>query len=343
MAPNQPITNIEDLATQCGPVRLDSAALIRVQIPLVEPFRISSGQVSVKDAVLVRVCAGEVCGWGEASAMPGSFYSPETPESCLHELIDRLIPSVLGKEFSSIADINDCLERLSSNRFARAAIETACWELLARRQNTSLRELFGSPCRPIASGLAVGMCDTEAELISAVQRHWTEGYKRLKVKIKRRQDISVVRAKGFGENYDNDGTQIFSLKNWQYSGNGFTSKFRGNTMIYLNKYNPATRAWQPLSECPFAFYDRRHTGLAEIVVRISAAPQSITLLRRPVLLGTKLEAVIDGKANSGFTSGDCYTTPAGRLTAGTCVANSPLNLLIRGSFTIPLWMNDTTC
>ena len=57
----------------------------------------------------------------------------------------------------------------------------------------------------------------------------------------------------FGENFDNDGAQIFSLKNWQYAANGFTSKFRGNAMIYLNKYNPKTHGWEPLSECPFSF------------------------------------------------------------------------------------------
>ena len=78
----------------------------------------------------------------------------------------------------------------------------------------------------------------------------------------------------FGENFDNDGAQIFSLKNWQYAANGFTSKFRGNDMIYLNKYNPTTRAWGPLSECPFVFWDPDHDGPGDIVTRFSVAPLS---------------------------------------------------------------------
>ena len=78
----------------------------------------------------------------------------------------------------------------------------------------------------------------------------------------------------FGENYDNDGAQIFSLKNWQYAANGFTSKFRGNAMIYLNKYNPKTHGWGPLSECPFAFWDPDHDGPGDIVTRFSVAPLS---------------------------------------------------------------------
>lgn len=76
----------------------------------------------------------------------------------------------------------------------------------------------------------------------------------------------------FGENFDNDGAQIFSLKNWQYDGNGFASKFRGNSMIYLDKYNAKTRKWEPLSECPFVFYDPSHDGFGEIVARYAVAP-----------------------------------------------------------------------
>ncbi len=77
----------------------------------------------------------------------------------------------------------------------------------------------------------------------------------------------------FGENYDNDGAQIFHITNWQYDAKQFESKFRGNVMIYVNKYDPATHSWTPLSECPFAFYDLNHDGLGEIVLR--AAVQSI--------------------------------------------------------------------
>ncbi|MDR3724635.1 MAG: hypothetical protein P4K83_09135 [Terracidiphilus sp.] len=79
----------------------------------------------------------------------------------------------------------------------------------------------------------------------------------------------------FGENYDKDGAQIFHLTNWQYDGNQFDSKFRGNLMIYVNKYDPVTRTWTPLSECPFAFYDPNHDGLGEIVLRSAVQHKSV--------------------------------------------------------------------
>jgi hypothetical protein len=77
----------------------------------------------------------------------------------------------------------------------------------------------------------------------------------------------------FGENYDNDGASIFPLNHWEYSGNGFNGKFRGNVLMYLNKYDSVTKSWVPLAECPFAFFDPNHDGLAEIVLRVSAVPK----------------------------------------------------------------------
>jgi hypothetical protein len=88
-------------------------------------------------------------------------------------------------------------------------------------------------------------------------RHYQDGY---------------LRYAWFGENYDKDGVQIFDLKNWSYVGNNGNNKFRGNLQIYLNKYDPKTKTWVPLSECPFAFWDYNKDGHGDIVLRVSAAP-----------------------------------------------------------------------
>ena len=114
--------------------------------------------------------------------------------ACERELIDLIVPNVLAMQYASVADLNGRLSQLSSNRFARAAVETAACELLARRQGISLCRLLGIPERRVQSGLAVGLHDTEAELIAAIPRQWSDGYSGLKIKIKRGQDIALVRA-----------------------------------------------------------------------------------------------------------------------------------------------------
>src|SRR5262249_3895802 len=64
-----------------APMTISPIILHWVRIPLLEPFRISNGSVAVKDSIIVEVHAGHLTGFGEASPMAGSFYSPETPES----------------------------------------------------------------------------------------------------------------------------------------------------------------------------------------------------------------------------------------------------------------------
>jgi o-succinylbenzoate synthase len=177
-----------------GPILIRDAVLYHVNIPLVEPFRISSGEVRDKDALLVHLSDGDSFGWGESSAMSGSFYSADTPESCRRELEDVLLPAILDRPFANMEALNDVLQAQPASNFARVAVETAAWELIARRAGLSVAALLGIAPRPIPSGLAVGLYDSEAELLGAIRRQEPERYQRLKIKIKRGQDVALVRA-----------------------------------------------------------------------------------------------------------------------------------------------------
>ena len=176
-----------------GPICFRSAEVIRLAVPMHEPFRISSGEVSSKEAILLRVSDGEFFGWGESSAMPGAFYSTETPDSCEQQVLS-LLPSLLDMEFKAIGDLEACLKSQSLSPFVRVAVETAAWELLARRNGLSLRSLFGLPNAPVATGLAVGLYPEVADLKEALERYRPRDYSRLKIKIKRGQDVELVAA-----------------------------------------------------------------------------------------------------------------------------------------------------
>ena len=186
--------NLSAIPARTGPVEITGAELFRVSIPLREPFRISSGEVSRKDVLLVRISDGSAYGWGESSAMGGGFYSTETPDGCEAELLNVLLPAVLGRQFESIADLNENLSSLTSNCFARVAVETAAWEMMARSRGVSVRELLGISARAIPSGLAVGLYDSTPELLAAIERLRPEQYRRLKIKIKRGHDVALVEA-----------------------------------------------------------------------------------------------------------------------------------------------------
>jgi O-succinylbenzoate synthase len=162
---------------------IDRITLTHVRIPLLEPFRISNGSVSAKDGIIVRVHEGGLVGVGEASPMAGSFYSDDTPESVWALLKDRLVPAVLKARPATAAEAHRTLESLGGSPFARAGIETAYWDLDALKAGKPLWALLGGSGRPLESGLAVGIYDTTAALLGAIELHMREGYRRLKIKI----------------------------------------------------------------------------------------------------------------------------------------------------------------
>jgi O-succinylbenzoate synthase len=185
---------VDDLARRIGPLRFTRFEAFRVAIAMREPFRISSGEVSRKEAALLRAWDGDVFGWGESSAMPGGFYSSETPESCWRELTDTVLPALIGRTFPHVAALDAWLREHTTTPFVRVAVETAAWEMAARARGLSLRALFGLDDRPIPSGLAVGLYDDLDGLRAALDRYGPRDYQRLKIKIKRGHDIDLVRA-----------------------------------------------------------------------------------------------------------------------------------------------------
>src|SRR5262249_50678061 len=103
-----------------GPImpRITAVHLTHIRIPLVEPFRISSGAVSEKDAIIVRLEIDGFIGWGESSPMAGAFYSSDTPDSCWAAMCDEIVPHVLTGDITRETE-------LSGPNFARVGIETA--------------------------------------------------------------------------------------------------------------------------------------------------------------------------------------------------------------------------
>ncbi|HEV7893197.1 MAG TPA: o-succinylbenzoate synthase [Pyrinomonadaceae bacterium] len=176
-------------------LRIESVALRRVRVPLLEPFRISNGVVAEKDAVLVGVRTTEgVEGWGEASPMSGSFYSADTPEGAWRALRETLVPLALGAGEIDARQFYLKLREVQGGPFAKAGLEGALWDAHARTLGVPLCELLGGRARPVASGVAIGIYDTVEELIERVARYVSEGYRRVKIKIQPGWDVGPVAA-----------------------------------------------------------------------------------------------------------------------------------------------------
>jgi O-succinylbenzoate synthase len=176
-------------------ISIKSIALHHVRVPLVEPFRISNGVISEKDAILVEVNTGnDVVGWGEASPMSGGFYSSDTPESAWSALSGSLIPAALNAGEIDVSRFYEQMRAHPGDAFAKASIEGALWDAYANTLQVPFGELLGARARPVASGVAIGIYDHVDELLERVARYIAEGYRRVKIKIQPGWDIEPVAA-----------------------------------------------------------------------------------------------------------------------------------------------------
>jgi len=173
-------------------MRIDRITLTHVRIPLVEPFRISKGEVTEKDGIIVRVAAEGLVGVGEASPMSGSFYSQDTPESVWAHLVGRVVPGVLAARAGAVWEVDRVLSKIGGSPFACAGVETAFWDLEGQASGKPLYEMLGGGKTPVASGLAVGIAPDISSLLRTIETHLADGYKRLKIKIQPGWDVGPL-------------------------------------------------------------------------------------------------------------------------------------------------------
>jgi O-succinylbenzoate synthase len=174
-------------------MRIEQIDFRIVRLPLVRPFQTSSSRKDHLDHILVRIVAGGVIGWGECASPSDPFYCCETTETCWHILRDFLAPLVLDREWSTIDELVGCYRLVKGNRFARAGLEMACWDALARSRGQTLRVLLGGTRSEILSGVSLGIDDRIESLLDLIARYLEEGYRRIKLKIGPGRDVEVLR------------------------------------------------------------------------------------------------------------------------------------------------------
>jgi O-succinylbenzoate synthase len=108
-------------------------------------------------------------------------------------LKDFLAPMVVNREVENAAHIYDLMKRVRGHRMAKAAIETACWDLEAKRLKVPLWKHLGGVRTEIPCGVSIGIQDSPEELIEKIEKEVNAGYQRIKIKIKPGWDIDIVR------------------------------------------------------------------------------------------------------------------------------------------------------
>ena len=183
-------------------IKLKSIELIEINLPLVHFFETSFGRTYDRSMILVRVedaDGGE--GWGEITCGETPGYSDEWTGSAWVTAEKILAPMVVGKEVESAADIWDLMKWVRGHRMAKSGIETACWDLEAKKLGVPLWRHLGGVNSQIECGVSIGIQDSVEQLIGKIQTELDAGYKRIKIKISPRWDYDVIKAvrKEFGD------------------------------------------------------------------------------------------------------------------------------------------------
>jgi O-succinylbenzoate synthase len=182
---------------------IERIELYELTLPLLEPFIISGGTMTERRSLVVVLHDEQGNrGYGESPPFELPFYSEETLASA-RDLLERvLIPRMLRSRADGPEAVDEVLRfGVRGNPFARAALETAAWDLEAARRKTGLAALLAErlgvePAGSVACGVALGIPhDRSLETL----RRWIDetlarGYRRVKIKVAPGWDEKAVEA-----------------------------------------------------------------------------------------------------------------------------------------------------
>jgi O-succinylbenzoate synthase len=169
--------------------------LIEINLPLVHFFETSFGRTYERRIILVRVedaDGGE--GWGEVTCGETPGYSDEWTDSAWVTTEKILSPMVVGKQVESASEVFGLMKMARGHRMSKAGIETACWDLEAKKLGVPLWRHLGGMNQEIECGVSIGIQDSVEQLIDKIQTELDAGYRRIKIKIAPHWDYDVIRA-----------------------------------------------------------------------------------------------------------------------------------------------------
>ncbi|RBW71328.1 o-succinylbenzoate synthase [Bacillus taeanensis] len=167
--------------------------LHHIQMPLVSPFTTSYGETTDRDFIIVEMIdENGIVGWGECAAFASPWYTEETVKTAWHMMEDFLIPLLFKTNIDHPNELTTLFSPIRRNNMAKAALEEAVWDLYAKRRNITLASALGGNKAQIEVGAAIGIQSSTDALIDKIEDYLSEGYKRIKIKIKPSYDVEQV-------------------------------------------------------------------------------------------------------------------------------------------------------
>lgn len=183
-------------------ITVKSIRIHLISLPLVEILTTSFGGEANKSAMLLELHTSDGhIGWGESSAMLEPGYSYETLGSSYHIIREFLIPSVLGRTVDTPTELPALMKSTRGYPLSKHAVEAAVWDAWAKANELRLADAFahhlpsGHESRGYANvGVSIGIKATHEETIETIRKRISQGYGRIKLKIRPGWDFEMARA-----------------------------------------------------------------------------------------------------------------------------------------------------
>ena len=189
---NSSVTSEEYLSSllQTSLPKIEEVSLLIFKLPLKSAFETSFGSIDDREILICDLKAGGLQSYGECVADADPLYSYETTSTCKEILEKYLIP-----DLSSVNTIEGYLKRamrIRGHQMAKAALESALWDLLAQSKQMPLYRLWGGAKQRIPCGVSVGLQKDNTALLETIRNYLKEGYRRIKIKIKPGRDRGLL-------------------------------------------------------------------------------------------------------------------------------------------------------
>ncbi|MCU0860068.1 MAG: dipeptide epimerase [Thermoplasmata archaeon] len=143
-------------------------------------FRIATGSSDQEENVLVKVRAGGLYGIGAANP---TDVTHETLES-VQAFLMKVPKKVVGTDESDIMKLHKRLDAIApGNTAAKAAVDCAVHDLLAKGQGKPLHSILGTAGRSkVLTDMTIGI-ETKDVTVKKAVHHYKKGFRALKVKV----------------------------------------------------------------------------------------------------------------------------------------------------------------
>ncbi|MBN7274967.1 o-succinylbenzoate synthase [Ligilactobacillus pobuzihii] len=173
--------------------------LLPVVLSLKQPFVSSHETLTQRELTVIELTdASGLRGYGELEAFSQPFYTRETQVTARWVIKNVLESLLVNVEFDQPEDLYAKLAPVKGNHLAKAAVDSAAWDLFAKQQQLPLADVLaqkaGTTRKDVVKvGISIGILPLE-QTIRSVECAIKQEYGRIKLKVQGNDDLQRIAA-----------------------------------------------------------------------------------------------------------------------------------------------------